>query len=102
MRLRTSRILVVLVSAAAVTVPLASATGTPAAARTAMHEVPHTSALQNRIRAYWTPRRMRDVAERRGSSSGGALWTGGGAVARTTGKVFFTLGGRDYLCSAGT
>jgi V8-like Glu-specific endopeptidase len=29
----------------------------------------------------------------------GALWTQGGTVARTTGKVFFSLGGDDYVCS---
>ena len=30
---------------------------------------------------------------------GGGYYTGGGAVVRTTGKVFFTLGGSDYVCS---
>jgi len=29
----------------------------------------------------------------------GAPWTGGGAVVRTTGKVFFSLGADDYACS---
>jgi V8-like Glu-specific endopeptidase len=29
----------------------------------------------------------------------GATWTGGGDVAKSTGKVFFTLGGVDYVCS---
>jgi V8-like Glu-specific endopeptidase len=29
----------------------------------------------------------------------GGPWTGGGAVVDTTGKVFFTLGGVDYVCS---
>ncbi len=29
----------------------------------------------------------------------GGAYTGGGAVVRTTGKVFFTLGGADYVCS---
>jgi V8-like Glu-specific endopeptidase len=29
----------------------------------------------------------------------GAQWTGGGAIARTAGKIFFTLGGTDYVCS---
>ncbi|SDT47522.1 trypsin-like serine peptidase [Microlunatus soli] len=29
----------------------------------------------------------------------GGPWTGGGAVVKTTGKVFFTLGGTDYVCS---
>ncbi|GII78188.1 hypothetical protein Sru01_31700 [Sphaerisporangium rufum] len=31
----------------------------------------------------------------------GARWTGGGAVTRTTGRVFLTMGGADYVCSAG-
>jgi V8-like Glu-specific endopeptidase len=30
---------------------------------------------------------------------GGGLYTGGGAVVQTTGKVFFTLAGTDYVCS---
>ncbi len=29
----------------------------------------------------------------------GARWSGGGAVARSTGRVFFTLDGTDYSCS---
>ncbi|MDQ4085550.1 MAG: peptidase [Actinomycetota bacterium] len=29
----------------------------------------------------------------------GGYYTGGGEVAETTGKVFFTLGGTDYVCS---
>jgi hypothetical protein len=32
----------------------------------------------------------------------GASWTGGGLVARTTGRVFFTMGGVDYACSGST
>jgi hypothetical protein len=36
------------------------------------------------------------------AAANGALWSGGGAVARTTGKVFFTLGRHDYVCSAST
>jgi hypothetical protein len=36
------------------------------------------------------------------AGAGGALWRGGGAVARTTGKVFFTLGRHDFTCSAST
>ncbi|HEY3685611.1 MAG TPA: trypsin-like serine protease [Streptosporangiaceae bacterium] len=34
-------------------------------------------------------------------SSTGAQWTGGGTVAGTTGRVFLTLGGDEYFCSAG-
>ena len=30
---------------------------------------------------------------------GGGYYTGGGKVVQTTGKVFFTLGGGDYVCS---
>ena len=29
----------------------------------------------------------------------GAAWEKGGKVTKTTGKVFFTLGGKDYVCS---
>ncbi|MEV0589554.1 trypsin-like serine protease [Nonomuraea sp. NPDC050310] len=32
----------------------------------------------------------------------GARWQTGGAVARTTGRVFLTLSGVDFVCSAGT
>ncbi|MDN3356561.1 trypsin-like peptidase domain-containing protein [Actinomadura sp. DC4] len=32
----------------------------------------------------------------------GAPWTSRGAVRATTGKVFFTIDGGDYVCSAGT
>jgi hypothetical protein len=35
-------------------------------------------------------------------SGGGARWAGGGLVARTTGRVFFALGGVDYACSGST
>jgi len=38
-----------------------------------------------------------DGAER--ATAGGYTWTGGGAIVKTTGKVFFTLAGRDYVCS---
>jgi V8-like Glu-specific endopeptidase len=80
------------------------------------------------VRAYWTPRRMaaarpaelalgsgvrfarpsslvgylRRLAPGRAASSvpgAGAEWTGAGAVVRTTGKVFFSLGTDDYVCS---
>jgi V8-like Glu-specific endopeptidase len=41
-------------------------------------------------------------AQRRGVTTPGAPWTSRGAVRATTGKVFFTINGRDYICSAGT
>jgi V8-like Glu-specific endopeptidase len=37
-----------------------------------------------------------------GVETPGAPWTARGAVRATTGKVFFTIGGADYVCSAGT
>lgn len=39
---------------------------------------------------------------RRGVETPGAPWTSRGAVRATTGKVFFTIDGADYVCSAGT
>lgn len=39
------------------------------------------------------------------TSSGGSTgtkWTGGGAVATTTGRVYLTMGGDEYFCSAST
>jgi V8-like Glu-specific endopeptidase len=80
------------------------------------------------VRAYWTARRMAGArpAEQLTLAAGvrftrpaaldsylhrlapgrgtpqvetGAPWTRGGAVARTTGKVFFSLGASDYVCS---
>jgi V8-like Glu-specific endopeptidase len=36
------------------------------------------------------------------AAASAALWHGGGAVTRTTGKVFFTLSGHDYVCSGST
>ncbi|MER7129534.1 trypsin-like serine peptidase [Streptosporangium saharense] len=37
---------------------------------------------------------------RYGARVGGARWGAGGQVARTTGRVFMTLGGTDFVCSA--
>lgn len=34
-----------------------------------------------------------------GTAVAGSTWTGQGLVARTTGKVFFTKGGTNYVCS---
>jgi V8-like Glu-specific endopeptidase len=42
------------------------------------------------------------AASRRGVETPGAPWTSHGAVRATTGKVFFTIDGGDYVCSAGT
>jgi V8-like Glu-specific endopeptidase len=34
-----------------------------------------------------------------GGRTTGAQWAGGGAIARSAGKIFFTLNGTDYVCS---
>ena len=88
-----------------------------------VHEVRLTPVQQDAIVRYWTLDRMSRAVPpiRKGSatrwfmagpavrreaassaSSGGALWTVPGKVRDTTGKVFFSLGGRDFVCSAGT
>ncbi|MEV5751317.1 trypsin-like peptidase domain-containing protein [Actinoallomurus sp. NPDC052308] len=44
-----------------------------------------------------------DPADRHtGQSSPGTAWASPGAVRATTGKVFFTINGADFVCSAGT
>jgi V8-like Glu-specific endopeptidase len=42
------------------------------------------------------------AARRQEVETPGAPWTARGAVRATTGKVFFTIDGADYVCSAGT
>jgi V8-like Glu-specific endopeptidase len=46
-----------------------------------------------------TPRRQ---SARPQTATFGSRWVTGGAVARTTGRVFLTLNGVDFVCSAGT
>ena len=41
-------------------------------------------------------------APRGAPQGGGYPWNGGGAITRATGKVFFTLSGTDYVCTAST
>jgi hypothetical protein len=45
---------------------------------------------------YWTRARMDAI------SAKGAPWNRGGLVARTTGRVFFTMDGADFACSGST
>jgi hypothetical protein len=84
------------------------------------HETRLSTAQQQAIVRYWTLDRMAHAAApvrsgprrsaarrqaapaRSSASSSGAAWTGGGRVGATTGKVFFSLNGRDFVCSAGT
>ena len=74
-----------------------------------------------KVIAYWTPERIRNAKPRDfvfdpakgtykpaakpappsggGSNVTGASWTGGGDILKGTGRVLFTLGGSDYICS---
>lgn len=106
----------------------AAPTGT-AANRTAVHTAAPTSADQQRVRDYWTPERMRTAvpvdqllpqrqvkpapvptgkprivgarpaAAPESIPNGGGPWSGGGAVTKTAGRVFFTFQGRNAACS---
>lgn len=83
-----------------------------------------TAAQQTNVAAYWTPERMRsatpmdqlvrrtglpssvDVPKGAATSfaptafpNGGSAWTGGGAIVKTEGRVFFTYTGRTASCS---
>ncbi|GAA2574797.1 hypothetical protein SMC26_44920 [Actinomadura fulvescens] len=101
-----------LLAAAAIAVSPGSAADAGASAaervvRVVSHEVPSDPRLQRHVRRYWTPERMtataaEPVAAPRALRTTGSFWTSKGLVARTTGKVFFSLGGRDFLCSAST
>jgi V8-like Glu-specific endopeptidase len=98
----------------------AGVVGRPAAS-TVVQDATGTAARAAAVR-YWTPARMaaalraadgRPAAKRpasrtrrlirrppTGDTAGAGLrWTHGGAVAAAVGKVFFTLGGEDYVCS---
>ncbi|MEV4247678.1 hypothetical protein AB0J63_30190 [Streptosporangium canum] len=74
---------------------------------------------QRRVLDYWTPRRMAAAVpidllgtatgmfgkpgvplRQRGARTAGTRWNAGGSVTRTTGRVFLTLGGLDFVCSA--
>ncbi|WP_228011141.1 trypsin-like serine peptidase [Nonomuraea phyllanthi] len=44
----------------------------------------------------------RQAAARPLTSTAGSRWSTGGAVARTTGRVFLTMAGADFVCSAST
>jgi V8-like Glu-specific endopeptidase len=110
----------------AVALPLAGAVALTAPAAAAPQDNAGAAAAARaehaRIVDYWTPARvrsaipadvMRDEAGRRvaapakgkpGGGTGsttvtGASWNGGGAVLATTGKVLFTMGGSNYVCS---
>jgi Trypsin-like peptidase domain len=93
---------------------IALAVAAPAAVRAAGTTAGGTTAAGavtagQRAAVYWTPARMTAAARAAGGSANawltgntagrGLRWAHGGAVTRSLGKVFFTLGGTDYACS---
>ena len=84
-----------------------------------------SAAAQKHVQEYWTKARMRSATPKTVTPTGtatkvesgkpsavkgkptpqptdgylGGPWTGGGNVVKTTGKVFFTEGGANYVCS---
>jgi len=121
------RALITVVSLALVLVVSLVAAGPVAAKSSKAKE----KAEHARILRYWTPKRMKNamprdfVLTKRGvvpagkggnkpskpgggggggstSTVTGAPWTEGGAGLKLTGKVFFTLGSTNYVCSAST
>lgn len=110
-----------LLLAAVLVLPANAARRSPSEARPADAGSEHA-----RVVAYWTPQRRATAVPRevllpaakpdnpgggkgKGGGGGGdttdptlvtgATWRGGGDVAWTTGKVYFTLGGTRYVCS---
>ncbi|MEO5877108.1 MAG: trypsin-like peptidase domain-containing protein [Streptosporangiaceae bacterium] len=62
---------------------------------------------QRQVLHYWTLDRMAratgvETAGTPSATNRGGLWPQRGTVRSTIGKVFFTLNGRDFLCSAAT
>jgi V8-like Glu-specific endopeptidase len=124
--MRSTRALVgVLVALLLGLVPVAAATGsasgatsgTPSGVET--HAAATTKAAADRVTAYWTAKRMREAVPAKAPSTSKASSTpvakgqpvvvprakpGGTTtypanVVATTGKVFFTMGGSNYVCS---
>jgi hypothetical protein len=107
----------VIISALALTLALPGAVGARGAADSAKASA---QAEYNRIIAYWTPARIAaarwrdyaiDPSTRRvvpdgkpgGGGSGGAVtgasWTGGGQVYGSVGRILFSSGGSQWICS---
>lgn len=111
-------------AAALVVAASASAQAEPRRSDVVTVTISATISHRSQTAAYWTPARMRAAQPRaartsqgwkagavdsgpaetvqgrqRSSSSLGGAWTRGGQVTMTTGKVFFTESGRNYVCS---
>lgn len=110
--------LAIAAGAAAGAGPRGPAAGPTGSLPTAGQPAAVTVAEQIAVARYWTPARMRAAVPARadvrapalaghsarawltGNTAGwGLRWTHGGAVARSTGKVFFTLDDVNYVCS---
>ena len=73
------------------------------------HAAATTKAQQAKVRDYWTPARMKAATPRELAGPGAKGKPGGGGSTsakavkvtpqKEMGKVFFTLGGNDYVCS---
>ncbi|MEV4259014.1 peptidase [Spirillospora sp. NPDC049652] len=104
------------------TAPDPTAPFAPGPTAPVVHPLATTTAAQQAARDFWTPERMRSAtpmdaltSDKRISPAqikkglpaviqysqpnGGSAWTGGGAVTRTAGRVFFTYQGRTASCS---
>ncbi|MFC0110402.1 trypsin-like serine peptidase [Kibdelosporangium aridum] len=117
------RVLVLAVTGLAVaafTTPAAQAKSA-ATSHLATHLAATTADAARAVTAFWTPERMRSakpldlISITRNAvknvagglptlipqsiPNGGAVWTGGGAVTKTAGRVFFTYQGRTASCS---
>ncbi|WP_298885850.1 hypothetical protein [uncultured Serinicoccus sp.] len=74
----------------------------------AKHAAASTRSAQAEVRAYWTPERMKNAIPREMAKPGGKGKPGGSTSSAQAvrapaqaelGKVFFTLGGANYVCS---
>ncbi|MDX6743319.1 hypothetical protein [Actinocorallia sp. A-T 12471] len=98
--------------------PMAPAGGTaiPSSEPVVSRALPSGPAHRERVLRYWTADRMVGAvspvvprsrraahgAQAVARRSHGAVWPLGGGVVPSVGKVFFTMEGRDYLCSGAT
>jgi hypothetical protein len=106
--------IIVTLGAAVVLAALVTTVSPTASAAPAPRDGSDAAAEHRRVEDYWTQARRDSAVPRNvhpnrrppggggGGGAGavnGATWTGGGDVVLTTGKVFFTMGGVNYVCS---
>lgn len=119
----TRRATSLITSATIIGLVLGSILAGPAAAADPAARAKADQARHDRVVAYWTAERIAGAQPRDfvrlpngtiapkakpnkppgqggGGTVTGASWTGGGPVVQRTGKVLFTMGGSDYVCSA--